>query len=87
MLILFLDVPKLSEKILNTRTMQFLFIPLSFGMLLYLFWNCKLSSRYVILFHSVLLDVYSLKRVNQVSSYHFGFLFLLHRLNHFQKLF
>ncbi|KAK2543742.1 interleukin-9 receptor-like protein [Columba livia] len=39
------DVPKLSEKILNTRTMQFLFIPLSFGMLLYLFWNCKLSSR------------------------------------------
>ncbi|NXW10044.1 IL9R protein, partial [Fregetta grallaria] len=39
-------VPKLSEKILNTRTMQFLFIPLSFGTLLYLFWNCKLSSRY-----------------------------------------
>ncbi|XP_074014847.1 interleukin-9 receptor-like [Numenius arquata] len=39
------DVPKLSEKILNTRTMPFLFIPLSFGTLLYLFWNCKLSSR------------------------------------------
>ncbi|KAM6055064.1 LOW QUALITY PROTEIN: interleukin-9 receptor-like [Chlamydotis macqueenii] len=38
-------VPKLSEKILNTRTMQFLFIPLSFGTLLYLFWSCKLSSR------------------------------------------
>ncbi|XP_074960619.1 interleukin-9 receptor-like [Phalacrocorax aristotelis] len=38
-------VPKLSEKTLNTRTMQFLFIPLSFGTLLYLFWNCKLSSR------------------------------------------
>ncbi|XP_074775571.1 interleukin-9 receptor-like [Athene noctua] len=38
-------VPKLSENILNTRTMQFLFIPLSFGTLLYLFWNCKLSSR------------------------------------------
>ncbi|KAM6379493.1 interleukin-9 receptor-like [Pluvialis apricaria] len=38
-------VPKLSEKILNTRTMQFLFIPLSFVTLLYLFWNCKLSSR------------------------------------------
>ncbi|NXU31891.1 IL9R protein, partial [Thalassarche chlororhynchos] len=38
-------VPKLSEKILNTRTMQFLFIPLSFGTLLYLFWNCKFSSR------------------------------------------
>ncbi|XP_071426807.1 interleukin-9 receptor-like [Pithys albifrons albifrons] len=37
------DVPKLSEKILNTRTMQLLFIPLSFGTLLYLFWNCKLS--------------------------------------------
>ncbi|NXX12298.1 IL9R protein, partial [Podargus strigoides] len=41
-------VPKLSEQILNTRTMQFLFIPLSFGTLLYLFWNCKLSSRYII---------------------------------------
>ncbi|NXS11649.1 IL9R protein, partial [Neodrepanis coruscans] len=40
------DVPKLSEKILYTRTMQLLFIPLSFGTLLYLFWNCKLSSRY-----------------------------------------
>ncbi|NXE82958.1 IL9R protein, partial [Cochlearius cochlearius] len=39
-------VPKLSEKILNTRTMQFLLIPLSFGTLVYLFWNCKLSSRY-----------------------------------------
>ncbi|NWX07964.1 IL9R protein, partial [Caloenas nicobarica] len=39
------DVPKLSEKILNTRTMQFLFIPLSFGMLLYFFWNCKLSQK------------------------------------------
>ncbi|NWY54356.1 IL9R protein, partial [Chionis minor] len=39
-------VPKLSEKILNSRTMQLLFIPLSFGTLLYLFWNCKLSSRY-----------------------------------------
>ncbi|KAF1461211.1 Interleukin-9 receptor, partial [Pygoscelis antarcticus] len=39
-------VPKLSEKILNTRIMQFLFIPLSFGTLLYLFWNCKLSSRW-----------------------------------------
>ncbi|XP_064529611.1 interleukin-9 receptor-like [Pseudopipra pipra] len=38
------DVPKLSEKILNT-TMQLLFIPLSLGTLLYLFWNCKLSSR------------------------------------------
>ncbi|NWT02894.1 IL9R protein, partial [Mionectes macconnelli] len=37
------DLPKLSEKILNT-TMQLLFIPLSFGTLLYLFWNCKLSS-------------------------------------------
>lgn len=50
-LILFLGVPKLSEKIPNSRTMQFLFIPLSFGALLYLFWNCKLSSRYVIAFH------------------------------------
>ncbi|NWI66306.1 IL9R protein, partial [Todus mexicanus] len=38
-------VSKLPEKILNIRTMQFLFIPLSFGALLYLFWNCKLSSR------------------------------------------
>ncbi|KFO86071.1 Interleukin-9 receptor, partial [Buceros rhinoceros silvestris] len=38
-------VPKLSEKIPNSRTMQFLLIPLSFGALLYLFWNCKLSSR------------------------------------------
>ncbi|XP_062470690.1 interleukin-9 receptor-like isoform X1 [Pezoporus occidentalis] len=36
---------ELPEKILNTRTMQFLFIPLSFGTLLYLFWSCKLSSR------------------------------------------
>ncbi|NXN11528.1 IL9R protein, partial [Indicator maculatus] len=42
------DVPKLSEKILNTRTMQFLFISLSFTTLLYLCWNCKLSSRYAI---------------------------------------
>ncbi|NXM82311.1 IL9R protein, partial [Oenanthe oenanthe] len=40
------DVPKISEKILNTKTMQYLFIPLSFATLLYLFWNCKLSSRY-----------------------------------------
>ncbi|NXC89099.1 IL9R protein, partial [Cercotrichas coryphoeus] len=40
------DVPKVSEKILNTKTMQYLFIPLSFATLLYLFWNCKLSSRY-----------------------------------------
>lgn len=47
-LILFLDVPEVSEKILNTKTMQYLFIPLSFGTLFYLFWNCKLSSRYVI---------------------------------------
>ncbi|KAM7039031.1 interleukin-9 receptor-like [Acridotheres tristis] len=39
------DVPKVSEKILNNKTMQYLFIPLSFGTLLYLFWNCKLSSR------------------------------------------
>ncbi|NXV82457.1 IL9R protein, partial [Atlantisia rogersi] len=39
-------VPKLSEKTLNTRTMHYLFIPLSFGILVYLFWNCKLSSRY-----------------------------------------
>ncbi|XP_016157313.1 PREDICTED: interleukin-9 receptor-like [Ficedula albicollis] len=39
------DVPKVSEKILNTKTMQYLFIPLSFATLLYLFWNCKLSSR------------------------------------------
>ncbi|NXK19362.1 IL9R protein, partial [Arenaria interpres] len=39
------DVPKLPEKILNTRTMPFLFIPLSFGTLLYLFWNCKLSQK------------------------------------------
>ncbi|XP_068002996.1 interleukin-9 receptor-like isoform X2 [Melanerpes formicivorus] len=39
------DVPKLPEKILNTRTMQFLFIPLSFTTLLYLCWNYKLSSR------------------------------------------
>ncbi|NXS55542.1 IL9R protein, partial [Brachypteracias leptosomus] len=39
-------VPKLSEKIINVRTMQLLFIPLSFGTLLYLFWNYKLSSRY-----------------------------------------
>ncbi|XP_059682629.1 interleukin-9 receptor-like [Gavia stellata] len=38
-------VPELPEKILNTRTIQFLFIPLSFGTLLYLFWNCRLSSR------------------------------------------
>ncbi|KFQ44472.1 Interleukin-9 receptor, partial [Nestor notabilis] len=36
---------ELPEKILNTRTMQFLFIPLSFGTLLYLFWNCKLSQK------------------------------------------
>ncbi|NXX81732.1 IL9R protein, partial [Urocolius indicus] len=40
-------VPKLSENTLTTRTMQFLFIPLSFGTLIYLFWNCKLSSRYL----------------------------------------
>ncbi|NXR11422.1 IL9R protein, partial [Semnornis frantzii] len=40
------DVPNLSEKILNNRTIQFLFIPLSFATLLYLCWNCKLSSRY-----------------------------------------
>ncbi|NWH76855.1 IL9R protein, partial [Piaya cayana] len=40
------DVPKLSEKILITRTMQFLIIPLSFGTLLYLFWNFNLSSRW-----------------------------------------
>ncbi|NXF01163.1 IL9R protein, partial [Smithornis capensis] len=40
------DVSKLSEKIQYTRTMQLLLIPLSFGTLLYLFWNCKLSSRY-----------------------------------------
>ncbi|NXC35185.1 IL9R protein, partial [Campylorhamphus procurvoides] len=39
------DVTKLSEKILNTRTMQFLLIPLSFGTLLYLFRNCKLSQK------------------------------------------
>ncbi|XP_066186091.1 interleukin-9 receptor-like [Sylvia atricapilla] len=39
------DVPKVSEKILNTKTVQYLFIPLSFGILLYLFWSCKLSSR------------------------------------------
>ncbi|NWS85676.1 IL9R protein, partial [Toxostoma redivivum] len=39
------DVPKVPEKILNTNTMQYLFILLSFGTLLYLFWNCKLSSR------------------------------------------
>ncbi|KFP20680.1 Interleukin-9 receptor, partial [Egretta garzetta] len=39
------DVPKLSEKMLNTRTMQFLLIPLSFGTLVYLFWNCKLSQK------------------------------------------
>ncbi|XP_053936425.1 interleukin-9 receptor-like isoform X2 [Cuculus canorus] len=39
------DVPKLSEKILITGTMQFLIIPLSFGTLLYLFWNFNLSSR------------------------------------------
>ncbi|NXH21933.1 IL9R protein, partial [Bucco capensis] len=38
-------VPKLTEKILTARTTQFLFIPLSFGTLLYLCWNCKLSSR------------------------------------------
>ncbi|NXU55258.1 IL9R protein, partial [Turnix velox] len=38
-------VPELSEKILNTRTVQFLIIPLSFGTFLYLFWNCKLSSK------------------------------------------
>uniref|UniRef100_A0A8C9MHP0 Interleukin-9 receptor-like n=1 Tax=Serinus canaria TaxID=9135 RepID=A0A8C9MHP0_SERCA len=39
------DVPKVSEKILNIKTVQYLSIPLSFGTLLYLFWNCKLSSR------------------------------------------
>ncbi|NXM14254.1 IL9R protein, partial [Ploceus nigricollis] len=39
------DVSKVSENILNIKTMQYLFIPLSFGTLLYLFWNCKLSSR------------------------------------------
>ncbi|XP_065589105.1 interleukin-9 receptor-like [Cyrtonyx montezumae] len=37
--------PELSAKIFNTRTLQFLFIPLSFATLLYLFWNCKLFSR------------------------------------------
>uniref|UniRef100_A0A8C9L812 Uncharacterized protein n=1 Tax=Pavo cristatus TaxID=9049 RepID=A0A8C9L812_PAVCR len=36
---------ELSEKRFDTRTLQFLIIPLSFGTLLYLFWNCKLSSR------------------------------------------
>ncbi|NXP51155.1 IL9R protein, partial [Heliornis fulica] len=41
-------VPKLTEKILNTKTMHFLFIPLSCGILLYLFWNCKLSSRKIV---------------------------------------
>ncbi|KFZ60116.1 Interleukin-9 receptor, partial [Podiceps cristatus] len=35
-------IPEMSEKILN---MQFLFIPLSFGTLLYLFWNCKYSQK------------------------------------------
>ncbi|XP_071617028.1 interleukin-9 receptor-like [Heliangelus exortis] len=37
--------PKLSENMINNRTMQFLFIPLIFGALLYIFWNCKISSR------------------------------------------
>ncbi|XP_021266812.1 interleukin-9 receptor-like isoform X2 [Numida meleagris] len=36
---------ELSENLFNARTLQFLFIPLSFGTLLCLFWNCKLSSR------------------------------------------
>ncbi|NXY84715.1 IL9R protein, partial [Alcedo cyanopectus] len=45
-------VAKLSEKILNTRTMQLLFIPLSFGTLLYLVWTCKLFSRYCYFFTS-----------------------------------
>ncbi|NXQ34500.1 IL9R protein, partial [Alaudala cheleensis] len=40
------DAPKVSGKILNTKTMQYVFIPLSFGTILYLFWSCKLSSRY-----------------------------------------
>ncbi|XP_025942063.1 interleukin-9 receptor-like isoform X2 [Apteryx rowi] len=38
-------IPQLSEKLFNTRTVQFLFIPLSFVTVLYVFWNCKLSSR------------------------------------------
>ncbi|NXC49670.1 IL9R protein, partial [Penelope pileata] len=38
-------IPELSEKLFNSRTLQFLFIPLSFGTLLYLFWNRKFSSR------------------------------------------
>ncbi|XP_061850126.1 interleukin-9 receptor-like [Colius striatus] len=38
-------VPKLPENTLTTRTMQFLFILISFGILIYLFWNGKLSSR------------------------------------------
>ncbi|NXJ07878.1 IL9R protein, partial [Odontophorus gujanensis] len=38
--------PELSANIFNTGTLQFLFIPLSFAALLYLFWNCKLFSRY-----------------------------------------
>ncbi|XP_005018691.1 interleukin-9 receptor-like isoform X1 [Anas platyrhynchos] len=36
---------EVSEKLFSSRTLQFLFIPLSFGTLLYLFWNCKLPSR------------------------------------------
>ncbi|NXE54452.1 IL9R protein, partial [Casuarius casuarius] len=43
-------IPQLSEKLFNTRTVQFLFIPLSFVTVLYIFWNCKLSSRYTICF-------------------------------------
>ncbi|XP_062444624.1 interleukin-9 receptor-like [Rhea pennata] len=38
-------IPQLSEKLFNIRTTQFLFIPLSFVTVLYVFWNCKLSSR------------------------------------------
>ncbi|NXK48612.1 IL9R protein, partial [Chauna torquata] len=43
-------IPELSEKLFNSRTLQFLFIPLSFGTLLYLFWNHKLSSRTIVWF-------------------------------------
>ncbi|NXA52492.1 IL9R protein, partial [Nothocercus julius] len=43
-------IPQLPEKLFNIRTVQFLFIPLSFVTVLYVFWNCKLSSRYTLFF-------------------------------------
>ncbi|NWY02896.1 IL9R protein, partial [Nothoprocta ornata] len=38
-------ISQLPEKLFNVRTVQFLFIPLSFVIVLYVVWNCKLSQK------------------------------------------